>query len=86
MGFFPRPWGPGAQALVLADVVPGSPAFDAGLQPDDELLAVDGRRVAEIPVDELEAIIQGEPGVELTLTIRRDGEEFRVLLVRDSWL
>jgi putative serine protease PepD len=57
----------------VAATTPGGPAEEAGLQPGDELLAIDGE-----PLDggaaSLAAAINGhQPGDEVTLTVRRDG-------------
>ncbi len=63
------------EAVVL-DVMPGTPA-DGTLQPGDAVLAVDGDRV--IAAEELQARArEGEVGDELTLRVRRDGEEIDV--------
>ena len=48
-----------------------SPAYEAGVQPRDELLAIDGRRVTAGELDE--RLKQYEPGDEIRLTLfRRD--------------
>ncbi len=48
-----------------------SPAYEAGVQPRDELLAIDGRRVGAGDLDE--RLKQYEPGDEIRLTLfRRD--------------
>jgi S1-C subfamily serine protease len=71
------------EGVVVAEVVEGSPADEAGLQGDvdageaDLITAVDGEPVAEM-VDLLQQLSQHEPGDEITLTILRDGEEQEV--------
>jgi regulator of sigma E protease len=56
---------------VVGDVVPGSPAAEAGLQPKDRIVAVDGRP-AETWEDLVETISK-RPGESLTLTVERTG-------------
>jgi len=62
-------------------IVPGGPAEDAGLEPGDVILELDGEAVdgsAELIV----AIRSRSPGDTITLTVRRDGSErtYRVTL------
>ena len=63
-----------ASGVVIVDVVPGSPAEEAGLQVGDLILAVDGQ---EIALDgNLAAFIgQYEPGDRVTLQIQAEGEQ-----------
>lgn len=70
--------------FIIHEVYRDNPAFEAGVQPGDVILAVDG-----VPVDEtapdmnaLLAAVRGEIGELVTLTLRRDGEQFDVEIVR----
>jgi carboxyl-terminal processing protease len=70
----------------------GGPAVNAGLRQDDEILEVDGMRVADLTagLDVNEAAvkvagaIRGAEGTDVTLTIRRvaDGEVVQLTLIR----
>jgi putative serine protease PepD len=61
-------------AATFESVVDGSPADRAGLQPQDEVTAVDGKSITT--GDELrDAIDAKKPGDKITLTIERDGNE-----------
>ncbi|GIV59357.1 MAG: peptidase M61 [Rhodothermaceae bacterium] len=64
----------------ITDVWPGSGAFEAGLDLDDVLLAVEGNDVSAGSLDDL--LHPFQPGDEVTVTVRRWGEEqtFRVRL------
>ena len=60
-----------AGRVVITQVRRGTPAFDAGLQVGDELVAIDGWRVpAEGPGDLLSAL---RPGQAVTVTVSRRG-------------
>lgn len=56
-------------------VIPGSPAEEAGLQADDEFVAIDGRPIGYWM--QLSSMISSSEG-EILLTVRRDGEVFDV--------
>ena len=57
---------------VISQVVPNSAAQAAGIQPGDEIVAINGKKVTEWYKD-VEAIRQSQ-GAELTLDLNRDGE------------
>ena len=64
----------GDPGALIASVVPGSPAEDAGLEAGDRVVAVNGDAVTSF--GDLGVFIRRHgPGDELTLTISRDGEE-----------
>ena len=72
-------WDVGLHPLVLTRVTrvqPGSPAKAAGLQADDQIVAVDGTPVAEW--DELSRLIRARPGKPTLLTVERAGKRFEV--------
>ncbi|HKF15504.1 MAG TPA: M50 family metallopeptidase [Gaiellaceae bacterium] len=62
--------GPGKATTVVAEVEPNRPAVRAGLQPGDEIVAIDGK-----PVDYTDMIeeISGSNGRPLRLTVEREG-------------
>ena len=64
-------------AVVISEVLEDTPAAEAGLQPGDLIIAVDGS-----PVEEIEAFVESmgshKPGDEVSLTIIREGEEEQV--------
>jgi hypothetical protein len=59
--------------IVVAAILPGSPAANAGLQPGDALLSVDGRAINGLSFEALLGIIRGKVGSKVTLTISRQG-------------
>jgi S1-C subfamily serine protease len=62
---------------LIAEIVPGSPAAEAGLRQGDVVTEVAGSEVAS--ADELrEAVADRKPGDSLELTVERDGEMMTV--------
>ncbi|MCL5038574.1 MAG: S41 family peptidase [Firmicutes bacterium] len=59
---------------VLAPIK-GSPAEGAGLQAGDVITAVDGQSLEGKSLEAAQSLIRGEPGTQVTLTIRRLGEK-----------
>jgi len=60
--------------LTIVSPMPGSPAEEAGLQPGDEVIAVDGEDVTGIDANIVIRSVLGPAGTTVHLTIRRDGE------------
>ena len=59
----------------VENVVPDKPAAQAGLQPGDTIVAIDGTTVTARTISETIRASEGEP---LTLTVERDGERVQV--------
>lgn len=62
--------GPGFRSFRVRLVIPGSPAEEAGVEPGDLLLMIDGRSAAEVGLEEIRE------------TLRRPGERHAFLLQR----
>lgn len=60
----------------------GSPAAEAGLQPNDIIVGIDGEDMTGIPGDLVLRRILGPAGSDVILSIRRDDETFDVSLTR----
>jgi membrane-associated protease RseP (regulator of RpoE activity) len=64
----------------VSDVVQGSPADEAGLQPGDIILAVDGQRLTKAAL--LRRLVQGHlPGDEVSLLVLHDGGQVTLTVV-----
>jgi carboxyl-terminal processing protease len=63
-----------AGAVVVAAVDPDSPAEHDGILPGDRIMSIDGRPTKGLNVGQASEALQGEPGTEVTLVIRRVGE------------
>ncbi len=60
----------------------GSPAADAGLQPNDKVIGIDGEDMTDIPGDLVLQRILGPAGTDVVLTIQRGEEIFDVAITR----
>jgi len=65
--------------VLITGVDAGSPAEAAGLLPEDYIQAINGEEIESI--DEMQAIISQNKGVEIDLTYERDGKSYTVSLV-----
>jgi carboxyl-terminal processing protease len=76
----------GVRDDVLTVIAPidGSPAAEAGIEPGDQIVAIEGRSTRTMSIDEAVQIMRGETGTEVTITIRRPGktEPLEVTLAR----
>lgn len=71
------------QRLTIVEPLDNSPASEAGLQPGDRILAIDGQSTEGMTVEDASRLIQGEIGTDITLRIDREGQEaFDVPLTR----
>jgi carboxyl-terminal processing protease len=57
------------KGLRVASTLPDTPAEEAGLEPGDTIVAVDGKSIAGVPSDVSTARIKGEPGTEVELRV-----------------
>ncbi|MGH9234935.1 MAG: S1C family serine protease, partial [Acidimicrobiales bacterium] len=63
--------------VLVLEVVPGSPAEEAGIGPSDVIVAVNDEEVAE-PGDLLAELRTRDPGDTIELTVRRGGDDVSV--------
>lgn len=63
------------EGVIISNPYENSPARLAGLRMGDEIRAVDGRRIAGMEIDEVSAVLKGEAGTAVTVTVMRPGEE-----------
>lgn len=62
-----------SQAVVIGDVISGTPAAQAGLQVNDVITAVDGQAVTDAQAL-VDTIASHKPGDQVTLTVYRSGQ------------
>ncbi|HSH03476.1 MAG TPA: S41 family peptidase [Anaerolineae bacterium] len=68
--------------FVIVRPFDGQPADEAGVKAGDVVLAVDGELLAGKTLDESVRLVRGPRGTEVTLTVRRDGEELDIVVTR----
>lgn len=67
----------------ITGVTAGGPADEAGLLPGDVLVSADGVDVLTLESsDDLAAIVKGQAGTDVTIVVRRDGEELTFVITR----
>ena len=68
------------EPLKVVTPLPDSPALRAGIKTGDYILAVDGKKTDNLPVDKLVRMITGEKGTKVNLTVKRQAKvmEFSV--------
>ncbi|MGC8594836.1 MAG: S41 family peptidase [Candidatus Kryptoniota bacterium] len=72
--------------IIITGVFDGYSAQRQGLRIGDQILKVDGKDVSKMKLDEVSNMVRGEPGTQIRMTIRREGETnpFEVMLVREE--
>lgn len=68
-------------AIRITQVLGGSPANSAGLQPGDELVSYNGERVFNV-MELRNGTMQGQPGEDVVIEIERDGVRMQLTLPR----
>jgi carboxyl-terminal processing protease len=58
---------------VLVEPIEGTPAFRAGIKTGDQIVAIDGRPVAYMKIDEVEKMIRGRVGSTVNLLVKPHG-------------
>ena len=69
---------------VVTQVLPGTPAARAGLQPLDQIVKVDGQHLGQLSLPEMIARITGAVGTRVKLVVERGGQQQDVVLTRES--
>jgi S1-C subfamily serine protease len=72
--------------LFVRGIPPGQGADRAGLEVDDEILAIDGRSVQEMSQEEIRRAVRGDVGSALMLTVERGGQRRDVKIERSPIL
>lgn len=78
---------PGEDGLItVVSPIEDTPGERAGIKSGDKILKVNGKEVTADKLEEAVAMIKGEPGTKVTLTVYREGKEkpFDVEIVREE--
>lgn len=68
--------------LMVIAVQPGGPAEEAGVQVGDVIIQVDGESAQDRTVTEISAMIKGEEGTVVSITVLRSGEGITMSMTR----
>lgn len=66
----------------IVSPIANSPAAEAGLQPNDLIIEVDGESVADLTINEAVSLIRGPEGTDVELLLIRGDEQFSMTLTR----
>jgi carboxyl-terminal processing protease len=66
--------GPGRSGLVVTSAAPG-PAREAGIRKGDVIVRVGDKQVRGLPFEHALALIKGDPGTVVTVTVKRPGRK-----------
>ena len=70
--------------ILIVDVKEGSPAETAGIQAGDLIIKVNEEDILTIGYTQAMSNIKGEEGTKVSLTLRREGEDYTVELTRKN--
>src|SRR3989442_12678930 len=62
-----------AGQIVVQSPMPGTPAYEAGIQAGDIILKVDGKATDTLSMKKVIEMIQGDPGTKVSLTVLHEG-------------
>lgn len=68
--------------VTVVDVIPGTPAEEAGIQKGDKIFAVDRQNLPSSDLEASKDILRGTPGKQLELTLVREGDTLSVTMSR----
>lgn len=68
--------------IVVVSPIKGTPAEEAGIQPNDIIMAVDDESIQGMSANEAVLLIRGEKGTKVTLTILRGEQSLDVTITR----
>jgi carboxyl-terminal processing protease len=70
--------------LIIVSPLEDSPAFRAGLMPDDKVLEIDGTSTQGLDVEKCVSMLTGEAGSPVKLKIDRKGRVFEAAIIREK--
>ena len=69
--------------IVVVSPIEGTPAYFAGIKPNDIIVSIDGKSIEGFSIDSTVKLIRGKKGTKVKLGIIRDDELLKVSLIRD---
>ncbi|MCF7875064.1 MAG: S41 family peptidase [Candidatus Omnitrophica bacterium] len=61
--------------LTIISPIEDTPAWEAGIQPEDVIIEIDGESTKEITLNEAVKKLRGDPGTKVTLTVLHPGQQ-----------
>lgn len=61
--------------LTIISPIADTPAWEAGIQPEDVIIEIDGESTKEITLNEAVKKLRGDPGTKVTLTVLHPGQQ-----------
>lgn len=71
-----------ADKILVVRTIPGGPSEAAGVQPNDEVVAINGRPAQGMSLGEVVTRLRGKPNSQLTLALSRANKKVVVVLKR----
>ncbi|GAB3067145.1 RIP metalloprotease RseP [Virgibacillus ainsalahensis] len=71
-----------AERALIDEVVPGTPAEEAGLEANDEIVEIEGSSISTW--EEFTMIVRESPGEELNMSVERNGEQEAMTVIPDE--
>lgn len=70
------------EGFLVQQVEPGGGAAEAGIQPGDLLVEIEGQNVAQIGLDGASALIRGDENTQVKIAVLREGEKLEFSVTR----
>jgi carboxyl-terminal processing protease len=70
------------KGIDVVQITPGGPAEEAGIQNGDILVAVDGQSIAGMDLTAASALVKGESGTQVKLTVLRGDQQIEITATR----
>ena len=70
--------------IVIVEPYEDAPAYKAGIRKGDRVIKVDGKDIMDMDLSAAVALIKGDKGTKVTLTIIRDGQTMDISIKRDA--
>ncbi|MCF7877243.1 MAG: S41 family peptidase [Candidatus Omnitrophica bacterium] len=61
--------------LTIISPIEGTPAWEAGIQPEDVIIEIDGESTKDITLNQAVKKLRGDPGTKVTLTVLHPGQQ-----------
>jgi|LDZU01.1.fsa_nt_gi carboxyl-terminal processing protease len=74
------------EQLTVISPIEDTPAYQAGIQPGDNILEIDGESTEDMTLDDAVNILRGEKGTKVILTIEREDSDdlLEIEIIRDT--